>query len=300
MANTLTYVENYILNILDAVYKEASKSAVLDLDSALVRDVENMPGYIQIPEIVFDSGLADYNKTTGAVQGDVQFTWQLFKLTKDRAKQFVLDAVDNIETAGIVLANMASEFLRLFVIPEIDAYRFSVYATNAKTKVEATLTETTIEASIATALTTLKEAEIPTDRLALFMNPNSYSLLKSSVKANRLITGSDVKLGIANYDGLPVFEVPSSRFNSTVTLTSTGGYSLDGQTINFLLMDRAAAAQAVKHVANKLFTPDQNINTDGYLWRYRVYHDAFVPKNKTSGIYAHTVPSSDSGEEEST
>ena len=289
MANNLTYIQTYVRRILDEVYKEASKSAVLDLDSSLVREIQGTPGAVQIPMVTLSGGLADYNKTTGAVAGDVNLAWQNFQLTKDRARKFTIDAVDNLETAGIALANLASVFLREYVVPEVDAYRFSVYATKAKTKVASDLTASTIEAAISTAITTLAEAEVPKERLILFMNPTSYGLLKDAVKANRLVTGETVTLGIANYDGLPVIDVPSSRFNSSVTLTSTGGFTLAGQTINFLLMDRAAAVQVVKHNPSKLFTPDENIDTDGYLWRYRLYHDAFVPQNKTAGIYAHTV-----------
>lgn len=292
MANTIPAIQNYLATILDAVYKDASCSSVLDLASDLVRPIQDMPGTVKIPSISFSGGLADYNKTTGAVMGDVTLAWQAFTLTKDRARKFTVDAVDNLESAGVALANLASEFLRTYVAPEIDAYRFSVYATQAANKVNADLTSTTIEAAISTAIKTLKEAEVPKDRLVLFMNPTSYECLKQAVRADRLITGNSVQLGIANYDGLPVFEVPSARFNNSVTLASDGsglGYTAAGQTINFLLIDRSSAVQVVKHVANKLFTPDQNTETDGYLWRYRVYHDAFVPNNKKNGIYVHTV-----------
>lgn len=287
MANTIPAIQTYLTGILDEVYKNASKSSVLDIDSQLVRAVRETPGTVLIPSISFSGGLADYNKSTGAVAGDVTVGWQAFTLANDRARQFTIDAVENLESAGVALANVASQFLRTHVVPEIDAYRFAKYATGAGARATATLTATTVEAAIATALQTLLDAEVPQEDLVLFMSNSAYALLKEAVASYRLVTGESVTLGIANYDGLPVFTVPSGRFATTATLTSTGGFTLAGNYINFLLMDKNSAVQCIKHVGEKLFTPDQNIITDGYLWRYRIYHDAFIPTNKVNGIYAH-------------
>lgn len=289
MANTLEQVKSYLTTVLDKVYQNESRSAVLDMASALVRPVQNLPGSVLIPKMVLSGGLADYNKTTGAVAGDITLSWETFTLSKDRGRKFTIDAVDNIETAGITLANLASEFMRLHVIPELDAYRFGVYAGKAGTKVQADLTASTIEAAVNAAIVALKEKHVPKERLGLFMTPTSSNMLADAVEGRRIITGATVEHSVGNYDGVPIFEVESDRFNTSVTLTSTGGFSLAGETINFLLMDRMAAVQVVKHVADKLFTPDQNINADGYLWRYRVYHDAFVPDNKAAGIYCHSA-----------
>lgn len=289
MANSLEQVKSYLATLLDRVYQNESRSAVLDMDSSLVRSIRNLPGSVLIPKMVLSGGLADYSKTTGAVSGDITLTWETFTLSKDRGRKFVVDAVDNIETAGVTLANLSSEFMRLYVIPELDAYRFGVYATKAGTKVQADLTSTTIEAAVNAAIVALKEKHVPKERLALFMTPTSSNMLADAVEGRRLITGATVEHSVGNYDGVPIFEVESDRFNTSVTLTPTGGFSLAGETINFLLMDRMAAVQVVKHVADKLFTPDQNVDADGYLWRYRVYHDAFVPDNKAAGIYCHSA-----------
>lgn len=291
MANTLPQVQQYITGILDEVYKRTSVSAILDMDSELVRDIEGMPGTVQIPSISFSGGLADYNKSTGAVAGDVTLEWQAFKLTKDRARKFTIDSVDNMESAGVALANLASQFMRVHVIPEIDAYRFGIYAGKAPSgqKVAAAISNATIEGAIETGIETLMDNEVPKENLVLFMSNAAYTQLKGAVKGNRLLTGRDVTLGVANYDDVPVYLVPSGRFNDKVSLTASGGFTTSGNAINFLLMDRASAVQVVKHTATRLFAPQENIEVDGYQWRYRVYHDAFVPDNKANGIYLHTA-----------
>lgn len=287
MPNNITHVTSYLSQILDEVYKKASVSAVLDLANNMVRPVEGAKGIVQIPSIAFDGGLVNYDKSAGFDAGTVDLTWKPFELTQDRGRRFNIDAVDNLESAGVALANVGSEFLRTYVIPEIDAYRFAKYATNAGTKQTGALTSADIEEALEVAITTLADKEVPKERLKLFMSNTAYSALKSSVKARRDVTGLSVVNGIAYYDDIPVYPVPATRFNSAVTLSK--GFTPSGSAINFMLLDSASAVQVTRHIADKLFTPEENQSADGYLWRYRVYHDAFVPENKKNGIFVHTA-----------
>ena len=97
------------------------------------------------------------------------------------------------------------------------------------------------------------------------------------------------------YDGIPVVKVPQGRFYTGITLNdgssdfgytkTTGGTEYE---LNFLLVHDAAALPIVKQRQLKVFDPDTNQQTDGWLMQSRVYHDVFIPDNKTVGIYAHT------------
>ena len=287
MPNSIAHVTSYLTQILDEVYKQESTSAVLDLANNMVRPVGSSKGTVEIPSITFDGGLVDYDKATGFDTGIVNLEWKPFVLTQDRGRRFNIDSVDNLESAGVALANVGSEFIRTFVVPEIDAYRFAKYATSAGTKQSGALTKDDIEDALEVAITTLKDKEVPKGRLKLFMSSSSYSALKASVKARRDVAGLSVVNGIAYYDDIPVYSVPSARFNSAVSLSK--GFTPSGSAINFMLIDSASAVQVTRHVSEKLFTPEENQIADGYLWRYRVYHDAFVPENKKNGIFVHTA-----------
>lgn len=286
MPNSIEKVKTYLAQIIDEVYKKGSVSAVLDASNSMVRPVTGADGVVLIPDIAFDGGLANYNKTTGATAGTITSKWTPFTLEQDRAKQFNLDAVDSIDDAGFTLAHMASEFVRVHVVPEIDAYRFAKYATNAGTSATGTLTDADIEDAIEVGITTLADKEVPKERLNLFISNSCYSALKQSVQARRSVTGFAVVNGIMTYDDIPVYPVPANRFHTVCTLGSAG-FTPAGTEVNFMLVDSASAVQVTRHIANKLFTPDQNTIADGYLWRYRVYHDAFIPTNKEAGIYCH-------------
>ena len=89
--------------------------------------------------------------------------------------------------------------------------------------------------------------------------------------------------------------VPQTRFYKGVTLddgktVDAGGYAKTvstGKDINFMIIHPSSVIQVVKHDALKVFTPDENQTTDGWLVQYRIYHDAFVLANKLAGVYAH-------------
>lgn len=290
--NTIEQVQSYLANIVDLVYKQNSVSSVLDLSPAMVRTLDNASPYIKIPKILFSGGLMNYDRGDGAKKGGLTLEWEYMKLEQDRGRAFNIDSVENMESLGILLARMASEYIRLYVTPELDAYRFWTYYSKSKNKVTENITDDNAEDALGTAIATLKDAEVPEERLVLFCSNSYYKILKDNVRSRRLVTGEAVQNGITTYDAIPVYTVPKSRFNTNVTILNTGngGYSTAGKDINFMLMDKEAAVQYVKHVDNKIFTPDSNILADAYHWRYRIFHDASSPENKHVGIYVNSVP----------
>lgn len=125
MANTIALRKAYA-TMLDEVYKLASLTAVLDGPNELVKEGANA-NEILIPKMTM-SGLANYNKQTGYVAGDVTLEYETKKCTYDRGRMFTVDAMDNIESAGVAFGRLSGEFLRTQVVPELDAWRLSSYA----------------------------------------------------------------------------------------------------------------------------------------------------------------------------
>ena len=125
MPNSIALFKNYV-PILDEVYREASRSAVLDGAPELARAGANA-GELIIPKMTMD-GLADYARASGYVDGDVTLTNETVLCNFDRGRMFTVDALDDAETAGIAFGRLASEFIRTRVVPELDAFRFACYA----------------------------------------------------------------------------------------------------------------------------------------------------------------------------
>jgi hypothetical protein len=131
MANNIALHQAY-LKQLDEVYMADSKSAVLDtevINSAL----EGKKFIVDKMEL---SGLANYDRNTGYVQGDVTLTQEELDPNYDRGRKFSVDTMDDLETGYIAFGKLGAEFERTKVIPEVDAFRFANYATNAGTTTE--------------------------------------------------------------------------------------------------------------------------------------------------------------------
>lgn len=284
MANSIETFKKYI-ELLDEVYKQASKTSVLDGDASLVRAGKNA-NEICIPKLSLD-GLADYSRNTGYVKGDVTLTYETVKFNYDRGRKFTVDAMDDEETAGVAFGKLSSEFIRTKVVPEMDAFRFATYAGTANIG-SATGTLATGEAvvtAIRTALNTMDEAEVPAEQRVLFITPT----LRGMIEDLDTTKSKEVLSRFAS-----IVEVPQSRFYTQIDLKDgttaseeAGGYAPAGQKINFMIVHTPAILQYPKHTVNKVITPEANQESDGWMFFYRAYGLADVYENKTAGIYCH-------------
>jgi len=283
MANTIALRKEYS-TMLDEVYKLASLTAVLDGPNELVREGANA-NEILIPKMTM-SGLADYSRQTGYVAGDVTLEYETKKCTYDRGRMFTVDAMDNIETAGVAFGRLSSEFLRTQVVPELDAWRLASYVgyAPAGNKVAAAIADGKAGiAAIRAGKTAIKNAEAKTETCYLFIS----ALLKGLI--DDLDTTASKK---AMEDWAGVIEVPEGRFFDKVTLTpsGSGGFTTTGgKGINFLIVDKNAVIKNQKHTVSKIITPEQNQDADAWKFGYRTVGIAEAKDNKKVAIYAHTV-----------
>lgn len=289
MANSITKFKKYI-DLLDEVYKIASVTSVLDSDSTLVTAGANANEII-IPKISMD-GLADYTRNSGYVSGDVTLTNETVSFNYDRGRKFSVDAMDNEETAGLAFGKLAGEFLRTKVGPEYDAFRFATYAGItgiSKVGTAATLsTGDTVIAALIAAQTKMDEDEVPAEQRYLFITPTLYNLA----------VNVDTTKSKAVLDGFAgIVKVPQSRFYTAINLQdgstageTAGGFIKDatnGKDINFMIVHKPAVMQYPKHVVNKVFSPDENQSSDGWIFNFRAYGLADAYENKVAGIYLH-------------
>ena len=288
MANAIALAKTYV-PILDAVYKEASLTSVLDGNPELVRQGANANEMI-IPKMSMQ-GLADYSRNGGYVTGDVTMTNETVTCNFDRGRMFNVDTMDDLETAGIAFGGLAGEFIRTRVVPELDAFRFASYAGAtgiSKPAAGATLaTGADVIAALRTAITKMDEDEVPyTDRY-LFITPT----LMGMVEDLDTTKSREVLARFANR-----VLVPQTRFytaieqkDGTTSGEEAGGYAkaTAGLDINFMIIHKPAVIQFEKHVAPKIITPEQNQSADGYKFGYRNVGIADVYDNKVAGIYLH-------------
>lgn len=126
MGNSIALFKKHAPALLDKIYKKASTTSDFDMNNALVQAGKNTNEII-VPVLDMD-GLGDFDRNSGYVDGDVSLTNETKKFNYERGRKLKTDAIDNEETGGVILGNLSAEFLRTKVIPEVDAVRYSTYA----------------------------------------------------------------------------------------------------------------------------------------------------------------------------
>jgi len=279
--------------ILDEIYKAASLTARMDAQTKPV----DFAGANVVKVFKTDPiGLGTYSRVSGYPAGQVVGAWETMTLSIERGRAFVIDRMDDEETLGMAFGTLASEFIRTEVAPELDAYRFAKYAgtSGIQTVAGATLDANSILTAIDAAKLALDQNEVPREGRLLYISDACLNLLEG--KVSRFLANENVVDRTVNrFDGMEVIMVPQTRFYTEVTLDAgasvdAGGYSKTsntGKDVNFMIIHPSSVLQVTKHAALKVFTPEENQTTDGYLVQYRIYHDAFVYDNKVKGIYLH-------------
>ncbi len=286
MPNAIELFKRYIA-LLDEIYKLESKTNVLDGANELVSQGANANELI-VPKIAMD-GLADYSRNSGYVDGSIDFTFETVVCNFDRGRMFQVDAMDNIETMGMVFGKLASEFERTKVIPELDAFRMAKYASleNISTVDAADLTtgEAVVKA-LRVATTRMNNDEVPDTNRILFIETG----LKGMVDDLDTIKSKKV------FDKFSkIIEMPQNRFYTAITQLNgangqeKGGYvrAAGANNINFLIIEKTAAIQFAKRTKSKIITPDLNQDADAYKYGYRKVAIADAYENKRAGIYLH-------------
>lgn len=279
--NTITLFKKYV-PMLDEAYKLASLTSVLDGPADMVREGANA-GEIVVPDMVLQ-GLVGYSRATGFTDGTVTMASTTYQCNYERGRMFVVDVMDNIETAGVAFGRLAGEFIRMHVAPEIDAFRIARYAsTSGVGTASADLaTGADVVAALRVAATAMDNGEVPLTDRYLFITPDLYGMVED-------LDTTKSRAVLARFT--QVIQVPQTRMYSGVSLSTSGagGYSKTtaGKNLNFLAVHKSAVIQYNKHVVPKIVTPEQNQTADAWKFGYRVNGIADVFKNKKAGVYSH-------------
>jgi hypothetical protein len=283
-ANSITVFKKYV-PLLDEAYKLASLTSVLDGPNDMAREGANA-GEIVIPDMVLQ-GLVGYARNTGFTDGTVTLQNTTYACNYERGRMFMVDAMDNAETAGVAFGRLAGEFIRMHVAPEIDAFRIAKYAGYSGVGgTEAALaTGADVVAALRAAIAAMDNGEVPLSERYLFITPNLYGMVEDlDTTKSRAVLSRFQK----------IIQVPQTRMYTAITLSTSGngGYSksTSGKALNFLAVHKSAVIQYNKHIAPKVVTPEQNQTADAWKFGYRVNGIAEVFKNKKAGIYAHNAP----------
>ena len=193
-------------------------------------------------------------------------------LSKDRSFTFVIDKLDENETARQLSgATALARQIRNVVVPEVDMHVYSKVAAGAGTVLETELTSANIYEQILLASKTLDDELVPEEGRVLVVTPDVYRLMKLNKEiVMETEIGADMrKKGvISNLDGAAVVKVPAVRLPKD---------------FGFILTHPCATTAPTKLEDYNTHLNPPGIN--GTLVEGRIVYDAFVLENKKKAIY---------------
>jgi len=299
--NTLA-TATLFMNTLDKVAVREATTGWMDANAGQV--IYNGGEEVKIPKISVQ-GMGDYDRDNGYQQGGVTLKYQTRRMTQDRGRKFQLDPVDINENNFVTTAAaVMGEFQRVFVVPEIDAYRISKIASETITANKAGMVAYgyTPGATGTSALRKLKEGikairELYNGPLVVQATPDFILELELEL-AGKITTVTFSKDGIdtavPSVDGVPIVSTPSNRMHTAITVydgatagQEQGGY-VKGSTakdINFFICPRTTPIAVTKQDIMRIFDPTINQKLNAWQMDYRRFHDIWVLDNKLDSIY---------------
>lgn len=288
MANTIAVTKEYIAN-LDEVYRRGSLTQDLNANPLKIRKGAIAGEYL-VNKYKMD-GLGDYDRNTGYVQGEIITEWETIKANYDRGRKFVVDVLDNEESAEVAFGELASQFVKHKVVPEGDAFTFATIAsTNNITKLtpKSFTKGKDLRDEVITAMTKMDEDEVYPEGRILYVTPTNYNLLFGEENTfNKDIFDLFFK----------VVKVPQTRFYTEIELKDgkgakkEGGYAkkaTTGKDMNFMIVQKDAVIKTDIHIASDIIPPALNADSDGYIQKYRKHGLVYVYENMTAGIAIST------------
>ena len=286
MANNIAAIKNYTA-VLDKVYQKTSVSGCLTSGGRMVRAGRNAKE-IMIPKISV-SGLGDYTRNVGYKTGSITFDYETKTFNYDRGIKLLADVMD-VEEAGVLDCFVAagSELMRTQVAPEADAFTFAEVASHAgvdtESKSYADAEAADLLRDLRSVMNDMDELEVSEGGRVLFITPTLKGMLDDFSMVNPNLS----KHVLTRFS--QIVEVPQRRFYSKIDLlsgeTDQFGYAkaADGKAINWMVVEKSAVIKFDKHVASRVFSPDELENLDSYMRKYRKYGIVELLDNKLDGV----------------
>ncbi len=258
---------------------------------------------VMIPEMNI-SGLGDYNRDTGFVNGTVSVSAKPFTLQMDRGRSFQLDREDHDESGIADLSGqLLGEFVRTQVVPEVDAYVLSKLAGYAATE-EQTVTGTPETEALSMLQKAIADAQNNVgydEELVAFVDSTMWSALQNSADVSRQLVMSDFTKGelhtqVTSLNGVAILPVPDSRmktafefYDGTTSGKENGGFApaSSAKNVGLLLAPRRGASLIKKTEQVRCFDPAHNQQADAWKLDYRLYYDVVLKDSLKAGIRAY-------------
>lgn len=248
-------------------------------------------------QTITTTGLKPHTRNKGYNEGSASNENTAYTITFDRDVEFFVDVMDVDETGqALTAANVTKEFNSRHSAPEVDAYRFSKLATEAKKNgysTAETITEENVFRTLKAAIRKVKK--YGTQNLVMYVSVDVMGALELSKDFTRTISNqnigpSSLETRVTGIDGVKLVEIEAEdRFYDTFDFTDGYKPAASAKKLNYLLINKGSVIGGTKHASIYLHAPGSVGQGDGWLYQYRVYHDIFVKEQQKDGVIASTV-----------
>lgn len=299
--------------VLDQQAVQQATSGWMEANSTQVTYVGGKK--VRIPEM-YTTGLGDYQRGTGSsnpgkyAKGSVRVEYRDYTLEMDRSTQIEWDRHDVDESGFIVQAPIISAKLqRERTIPEIDSYRYSkiaqeVMSQGAGSYASETLTAENIFIKFLAQIRAMQNITgIDTSNLVATMPFSVWSILEAGIAGKGSVgidnfTRGNVNFQVNTINGIPIIPVVEDRMKTAYIFHPGHGDNDElgfepapgAKTINWIITPRDLPIAISKTDILKVWTPDQNINSDDWVLQYRKYHDLWIMFNQLNQIVLSIQP----------
>ncbi|EFS2341523.1 hypothetical protein HX147_001448 [Listeria monocytogenes] len=248
-------------------------------------------------QTITTTGLKPHTRNKGYNEGSASNENTAYTITFDRDVEFFVDVMDVDETGqALTAANVTKEFNSRHSAPEVDAYRFSKLATEAKKNgysTAETITEENVFRTLKAAIRKVKK--YGTQNLVMYVSVDVMAALELSKDFTRTISNqnigpSSLETRVTGIDGVKLVEIEAEdRFYDTFDFTDGYKPAASAKKLNYLLINKGSVIGGTKHASIYLHAPGSVGQGDGWLYQYRVYNDIFVKEQQKDGVIASTV-----------
>ena len=247
-------------------------------------------------------GLGNYNRELGYPRGVVTGVKKEVEMKNDRGREFIIDAADEDETGFLVTAaNIMQKFQSKYVIPEIDAIRYSSFYKQVKAEAATHVIDTGFDGKKATE-ELYKDIGLLQDivgEVPLVISISRKALSEMGKDLDRVLDTTDFKNGeislkVKSIDGNPLMPVPSARMKTEIEMLDgttpsqeAGGYKPTGtaKDIQWIISPVTTPIAVAKIDKTRVFSPDEYQPLHAWKTDYRIYHDLWIAPEEAGNVW---------------
>lgn len=226
---------------------------------------------VMVPDLSFpDEGIPnDYDGF--ATENTAKLTYTPYELAYDKQCTFRVDAVDDIDVAGLLTVNEAAEYDRTVFAPWVDTvfFRDTAAMAGGASKTTEAISAENVKDEFRKLRTHLRKHGLKGGNV--YMSSDALAALEDATMREWANEGT-ITDSVGNYNGFELFEDAAGRLPDGIEMLAIAG----GITTVRYVMKRAVTYT---------FAPGTHTTGDDWLTQIRRVFGNIVRKNKRPGIY---------------